>query len=91
MRLLLLWSSVIQWITLALAGRVIPWHNAGATSYDVMASVLKDQGLPEPEIGVNYGFAEYWNGNFIENICNGGAQYVSSYAVKKRKQTRDVC
>ncbi|KAH6851381.1 hypothetical protein BKA58DRAFT_444883 [Alternaria rosae] len=41
-----------------------------------MASVLKDQGLPEPEIGVNYAFAEYWNGNAIEKMCNGGAHAV---------------
>jgi hypothetical protein len=74
MQLLLLFSFVVYWVTLGRAGRVIPWHDDDTTSYEVMASVLRDQGLPEPEIGVNYGFAEYWNGNAIENICNGGAQ-----------------
>ncbi|KAF2446596.1 hypothetical protein P171DRAFT_472070 [Karstenula rhodostoma CBS 690.94] len=64
---------VLHLLGAALAGRTIPKHPPGTSDYDIAASILKDQGLPDPQLGKTYAFALYWRGNTMENICNGGA------------------
>jgi hypothetical protein len=58
------------------------WNNAkipssvgtNPTVYEAMEALLWDRLKEKPQIGKNYAFAEYWPGNVISDICNGGSQ-----------------
>jgi hypothetical protein len=45
---------------------------------NLLKSVLKDQLNIIPEVSKNYVFLGFEPGMLVENICNGGSQYVES-------------
>jgi hypothetical protein len=58
------------WRNVKLPARVDP----NATPYEAVAALLYENNKETPQPGRNYAFIEYWPGNVVEDICNGGSQ-----------------
>ena len=52
----------------------IPARLGGSPSaHDVIDALIREN-KEDPVPGRNYAFIEYWPGNVLEDICNGGSQ-----------------